>query len=171
MTNATRPGAPETLAGFVIDLFRSYAMVRMTETQAAEAVAQYVTVLADLPAWAVERGCRSYAAKSEQFPPSAGVLRAECVRVVDPYWKELSDVGAVLDADVIPDHLPVERERMAGRFADLLQDLSAKAPQDRPPRPAADLHAEQEIAAGRPDPRPLPGLSAALRGKLGLAAE
>ena len=104
---------------------------RPSETQAKATIAKYTEILADRPAWAVQRTCWMIArgeveGVSLDFPPAAPRIREVVNKVLEPFFVEAAQIREVLHAQVRRTVNPAERELMEKRFAELLDELRAK---------------------------------------------
>jgi hypothetical protein len=104
---------------------------RLTEKQAKDTLTKYIEVLADRPAWAVQRACWAIArgeveGVSLDFPPAAPRIREVVNKILEPFFVEAAQVREVLHAQVRRTPNPAERELMQKRFAELLAELQAK---------------------------------------------
>lgn len=169
---ALRPGEPERALKAILRMFLAFPSVRLDEKSAMQTAAVYYDQVRQLPAWAIIRGCDACIGKATPFPPSAGELKSAAEAVCLAAWRELHELGAILNAAVFYPQSQNEREKVAAGFSKLLADLRWNEPFDKPRRSAPptdpNLAAAQAIAAGLPDPRPTPALSREVRAKMGL---
>ncbi len=72
---ALTPALPADLARTVTEMMVGFSSARVNEVDAEIVVAQYVSVLADLPLWAVQMACRRFARGPLLRPSSTGSPR------------------------------------------------------------------------------------------------
>ena len=100
---------------------------------AARALAlQDVHDLSDLPWFALDGAARAYRLKErgEGWHPTAGDLRQEAIRRVEPHARELAKIGRVLDSPLLDKPAPrrasaEQREEIKARFAELSARMGA----------------------------------------------
>src|SRR5262245_48217427 len=130
---ALTPAPPADLARTVIEMMVGFSSARVNELDAKIVVAQYVSVLADLPLWAVQMTCRRFArgkvtkAECPDWKPAYAPSTAQLYRLAEAsvvkYWDEEQRIFAVLNG--VPVHRPSqeERKRVAREFEQLRQEL------------------------------------------------
>lgn len=125
-------GRPADIALTVAQMLLGFGSARASQEDAEAVVAQYVTVLAHLPLWAVQRACRLFASghvtKTEcpnwngAFAPSTAQLCQLAESSVHEYWREEQRINEVLNGT--PEYQPTEEERE--RIGKGLDELTAK---------------------------------------------
>jgi hypothetical protein len=135
------PGRSDQIAAVVGQLMLGFGTSRtMGENDALATAAQYVAVLAPLPLWAIREGCMRFArggvSKSEcpgwnaSFPPSAPQLYRLAQSLVSPFYKEMSEIDAVLNGVVIPGPTEAERAQRAKELGELAESIRARAKEE-----------------------------------------
>jgi hypothetical protein len=108
------PARPADLAPVVARMLLGFGSTRASEEVEQAIVTQYVTVLADLPLWAVEKACRRFARGS--------VTKAEC-----PDWK-LAYAPSTAQLCHLAEGLVLELRREERQITDTLNGVPAYRP-------------------------------------------
>ena len=151
LRSCLRSGDQSIMALRIVEMFDGFPTVRMTERQAADTASAYVSVVAGLPTWAVERAVRICIGRATPFPPSAGEFRAACELAVQEVREELADLDHILDANICHEATPDERAKRKADFAALRGDLGLDKPFD-PPRILRPPVVEAPSVAAEPRP-------------------
>lgn len=105
----------------IAEMLQCYPSLARADAKAM--TAKFVSEVADLPTWAVERACvavrRGDADCSLDFPPATPRLRAIVLRYVQPVWAEQIELHKLLAAEVETRPPPAERERVTKGFQQL----------------------------------------------------
>lgn len=145
------------------------------EKSAAATVAQFITVLQTLPAWAVERACQRFAAglvREEEveglnraFPPTTAQVFTVAQALVAGYRAEAERIFAVLRGRVGYQVSDADRKRVS----EGLQRLAAEMRGNAERRLLAEQEERAKRDAGRPrrerEPMPMGAAIAAAMGK------
>jgi hypothetical protein len=130
---ALTPALPADLARTLTEMMVGFSSARVNEVDAEIVVAQYVSVLGDLPLWAVQMACRRFArgkvtrAECPDWKPAYAPSTAQLYRLAEAsavkYWDEEQRIFAVING--VPAHRPSheERKRVAREFEQLQQEL------------------------------------------------
>lgn len=118
-----RASAKSTLAAFLV----SYGSVRGSEADAEIMLGAYLSVLGDIPPWAVAEAAKAwtrggYGAVASAFAPSAAQFHEVAAAIVRPYMVEAAQLEAVLSARTTPISA-AERARVAAGFDALVSDF------------------------------------------------
>jgi hypothetical protein len=125
---------PAHLACAIAEMLLGFGSARASEEEAEAVVTQYVTVLAHLPLWAVQRACKRFAAGSVTktecpdwklaYAPSTAQLCHLVESMVQVHRTEEKRIREVL-FNSVPRYVPskAEREAIIKGFEQLHQDL------------------------------------------------
>jgi hypothetical protein len=126
LRGALAPSTPQAAARTLATLSEMAFRGEPTREMMAAIAKQNVADLVDLPAWALDAACRAYRLAEVgdgHWRPTAGMLRAEAVRRMEPLVRELALIGRALDAPVAlaapAAASPEQRERMNALWHDL----------------------------------------------------
>ena len=121
------PCAPKEAAQAVAQMFLGFPQVRPSPDEARSMVALYVGQVAEFPIWAVRAACGAMLSRSSPFPPSAGELRAAVAERARWAMSERRDLLKILDAKVVHDLAPEDREGMQRDFRALAAEIGNRA--------------------------------------------
>jgi hypothetical protein len=133
------PARPVDLARTVAQMLLGFGSARASEEDAEAVVTQYVTVLAHLPLWAVQRACRRFASGSVTktecpdrqgvFAPSTAQLCQLAESSVGRYWREEHRINDVFNGT--PAYRPTEEEceRVGKSFVELTARITPRRQQ------------------------------------------
>jgi hypothetical protein len=113
-----------------------FGSARASEEDAEAVVTQYVTVLANLPLWAVQRACRRFASGSvtkaecpdwkRAFAPSSAQLCHLAQGLVQTFYVEERRIADALNGIPRCQRTEEERERVIRGFGELQQAIKPK---------------------------------------------
>jgi hypothetical protein len=127
------PAQPPDLVPILAQMFLGFGASRASESDAQTHVAQYVTVLAHLPLWAVQGACRRFASGNvtiaecpdwkRAYAPSTAQLCQLAEASVRDYWREELRINAALTGTPAYQPTKEERERVSEGFAELITKI------------------------------------------------
>ncbi|AWB21223.1 hypothetical protein DA075_10105 [Methylobacterium currus] len=101
----------------------------------ADAIDDWVKILSPLPVWAVAEAVQRFRESRATTPydrgrcPTEPQVIAEARVLTAPIDEELRRIAAILDAEVIPEPSPEDREKVAQLVRDLAASLRSPVPQ------------------------------------------
>ena len=138
---ALAPASAGDLKMALLEMLNGFGSSRAGVAEAQMVVAQYITVLAGYPAWAVRLACNRFAQGAvgedecpgwqRAFAPTTAQMVPVVERYIQAHRTETAGIHDVLRGRLEAPLSPGERERVGKGLADLAQMLRDKAAADR----------------------------------------
>ncbi len=126
----TQPAGQDKAAAFVAAMMLRFPGRREGDDDAKAITAAYARDLARYPVWVVRAVCEAAAmgrvSRNPAFVPSSGELCRHADDELAPLLAERERLRRVASAEVRAPVDDATRQRMAGRFAELMRDLCAE---------------------------------------------
>jgi hypothetical protein len=117
----------EKTASVISQMLAGFPSLRRDVTEAKMMVSAYLSVLADVPPWAVEKACLSYLRKPTPFAPAPGEILESAMEECRQIETELAQIRRVTGAKLC---LPVpegQRERVSRMMRDLAVSMASNS--------------------------------------------
>lgn len=125
------------IAELVLEMFKSFPMVKLERDKAKSVVREYVEIIGNLPLWAIIAGRNECVSRETPFPPSPGELRGAAARAAASFQDELAELNHILNAKVYTEISAEERNRVREKMRNWANDLKRNNGFE-PPRRARD---------------------------------